>query len=85
MNILVSACLLGVECRYDGKGVLDPAVKALLDRHFLIPVSYTHLGTVSYCDVELEGGFHVSGILLLDRMTPGILEMFEGLPLEEIL
>ncbi|MBE7724169.1 MAG: DUF523 domain-containing protein [Enterocloster citroniae] len=38
MNILVSACLLGVECRYDGKGVLDPAVKALLDRHFLIPV-----------------------------------------------
>ena len=32
MNILVSACLLGVECRYDGKGVLDPAVKALLVR-----------------------------------------------------
>ena len=22
MNILVSACLLGVECRYDGRGVL---------------------------------------------------------------
>ena len=38
MNILVSACLLGGECRSDGKGVLDPAVKALLDRHFLIPV-----------------------------------------------
>ncbi len=38
MNILVSACLLGVECRYNGKGVLDPAVKALMDRHCLIPV-----------------------------------------------
>ena len=38
MNILVSACLLGVECRYNGKGVLEPAVKPLLDRHCLIPV-----------------------------------------------
>lgn len=38
MNILVSACLLGVECRYNGKGELDPQVKALLDSHHLIPV-----------------------------------------------
>ena len=27
-----------MECRYNGKGVLDPAVKALMDRHCLIPV-----------------------------------------------
>lgn len=46
MNILVSACLLGVECRYDGKGVLDPAVKALLDRHFLIPVCPEIMGVL---------------------------------------
>lgn len=38
MNILVSACLLGVECRYNGRGVLEPQVKALLERHHLIPV-----------------------------------------------
>lgn len=42
-------------------------------------------GAVSYCDVELEGNIHVSGILLLDRMTPGMLGIFEGLPLENIL
>lgn len=38
MNILVSACLLGVECRYNKKGVLNPQVKELLGRHHLIPV-----------------------------------------------
>lgn len=38
MNILVSACLLGVECRYDGRGVLEPELKALMGRHHLIPV-----------------------------------------------
>lgn len=36
MNILVSACLLGVECRYNGKGALAPAVKELLKHHQLI-------------------------------------------------
>lgn len=36
--ILVSACLLGVNCRYDGKGVLDEAVKALMEYAVLIPV-----------------------------------------------
>ena len=38
MNILVSACLLGVECRYNGKGVLEPEIEALLHTHHLIPV-----------------------------------------------
>lgn len=36
--ILVSACLLGVNCRYNGKGVLDGAVKSLMGRAVLIPV-----------------------------------------------
>lgn len=36
--ILVSACLLGVNCRYNEKGVLEEAVKALMDRAVLIPV-----------------------------------------------
>lgn len=38
MNILVSACLMGVECRYNGKGVLEPKLKELMKDHHLIPV-----------------------------------------------
>lgn len=37
-NILVSACLLGIGCRYDGKHKADPAVLALGKRYNLIPV-----------------------------------------------
>lgn len=38
MRILVSACLLGVACRYDGKSKPHAAVLALQERHPLIPV-----------------------------------------------
>ena len=38
MNILVSACLLGVNCRYNGKGELDPNLVQLMKEHSLIPV-----------------------------------------------
>ena len=38
MRILVSACLLGVACRYDGKSKPHPAVLELQARHELIPV-----------------------------------------------
>ena len=38
MKILVSACLLGVRCRYDGKSKPHPAVERLMERHTLIPV-----------------------------------------------
>ena len=37
-NILVSACLLGVACRYDGKRKPDEAVIALKEKYNLIPV-----------------------------------------------
>lgn len=37
MNILVSACLLGVACRYDGKGKDYPGLAQVLKRHTLIP------------------------------------------------
>lgn len=37
MNILVSACLLGVKCRYDGKGDLREMLETLIDRHNLVP------------------------------------------------
>lgn len=38
MNILVSACLLGVNCRYDGKGALIEQLRELSQKHNLIPV-----------------------------------------------
>ncbi len=37
-NILVSACLLGIGCRYDGKHKADPKILALKDKYNLIPV-----------------------------------------------
>lgn len=42
--ILVSACLLGVPCRYDGKNVPSEAVRALADSFRLIPVCPEVLG-----------------------------------------
>lgn len=44
MNILISACLLGVHCRYSGKGELHPEIAALMDKHHLIPVCPEILG-----------------------------------------
>lgn len=37
-SILVSACLLGTPCRYDGKSKANPDVLALCARYNLIPV-----------------------------------------------
>ena len=46
MNILVSACLLGVACRYDGasKGLPEDVLRALMARHTLVPVCPEQLG-----------------------------------------
>ncbi len=38
MKILVSACLLGEPCRYDGKSKPCDTVRALGERHTLIPI-----------------------------------------------
>lgn len=42
--LLVSACLLGISCRYDGKSKPCPAVIALRERYRLIPVCPESLG-----------------------------------------
>ena len=44
MNILVSACLIGEACRYDGKSQPCERVKALGKAHNLIPVCPEQLG-----------------------------------------
>lgn len=38
MNILVSACLLGINCRYDGDSKFMDQLKVLKDKHNLIPI-----------------------------------------------
>lgn len=38
MKILVSRCLLGYPCRYDGASKPNPAILALSEKHTLIPV-----------------------------------------------
>lgn len=38
MTILVSACLLGVPCRYDGQSKCHPLARALCEKHHVVPV-----------------------------------------------
>ena len=44
MTILVSACLLGCPCRYDGKSKPNAAVLALMEEHTLIPICPEQMG-----------------------------------------
>lgn len=44
MTILVSACLLGCSCRYDGKSKPCDAVLALMEKHTLIPTCPEQMG-----------------------------------------
>lgn len=54
MNLLISACLMGIRCRYDGgKKPLD-CLEQLTDRHVLIPVCPEVLGGLSTPRVPAE-------------------------------
>ena len=44
MKILISACLLGCRCRYDGGSKPHPVAEKLAARHDLIPVCPEQLG-----------------------------------------
>ena len=44
MRILVSACLLGIACRYDGRSKPYPDVVKLMKHHQLVPVCPEQLG-----------------------------------------
>ena len=46
MKLLISACLLGVACRYDGasKGLPEDVLRELMARHTLVPVCPEQLG-----------------------------------------
>ena len=56
MTILVSACLLGCPCRYDGTAKADPRVLALMERHTLIPVCPEQLGGLPTPGCPLSAG-----------------------------
>ena len=49
MTVLVSACLLGVACRYDGasKGLPDSVLRELMARHTLVPACPEQLGVLT--------------------------------------
>ena len=44
MRILISACLLGISCRYDGDSKPYPLAEELARRHQLVPVCPEQLG-----------------------------------------
>lgn len=44
MKILVSACLMGVNCKYNGENNADPNILALAEKHNLIPICPEQLG-----------------------------------------
>ena len=44
MNILISGCLLGLKCRYDGKEKKLPEIEKLIEVYNLIPVCPEQLG-----------------------------------------
>lgn len=44
MNVLISACLLGTGCRYDGKSKTYEHIPALMEKYNLIPVCPEILG-----------------------------------------
>lgn len=58
MRLLVSACLLGVCCRYDGQAKPDERVLSLLKEHILVPVCPEQLGGLPTprCPCEILDG-----------------------------
>ena len=44
MRLLISACLLGCRCRYDGASKPQPWIAALAERHTLVPVCPEQMG-----------------------------------------
>ena len=58
MKILVSACLLGINCKYNGGNNLDPELLEYLEDHEVVPVCPELLGKrpVPRPPVEIGGG-----------------------------
>ena len=72
-NILVSACLLGLECRYDGKDCLNEKVKELKRYATLIPVCPEQMGGLSTPRVPSE----IVGDRLLSKEGADVTENYD--------
>lgn len=75
MTILVSACLLGCPCRYDGKSKPDAAVLALMAEHTLIPVCPEQMGGLATprppAECGSSGVFTQAGIDVTEQYRRG--------------
>lgn len=54
MRLLVSACLMGADCRYDGKNNLIPQLDRLMEIHTCVPVCPEQLGGLSTPRIPAE-------------------------------
>lgn len=79
MHILISACLLGINCRYDGGSFpLSPELEELMKKHTLIPVCPEQLGglTTPRPPAERTGGkvLTIKGTDVTGQFTAGARE-----------
>lgn len=60
-------------------------MEAMMEEEYYIMDQFRQTTSgAAYCEVKLEGGVTVSGLILKDRLTPDILKLFEGLPVEQL-
>lgn len=62
MNVIISACLLGMNCRYDGNGFQTDIYSKLKDKVNLIPVCSEQMGglTTPRLPVEIKNSMAVN-------------------------
>ena len=81
MTVLVSACLLGTACRYDGQSKVHPLAAALLKKHTAIPVCPEILGGLSTPRPPAErkgnGVFTESGADVTENYHRGAQDVFK--------
>ena len=81
MTVLVSACLLGTACRYDGQSKVHPLAAALLKKHTAIPVCPEILGGLSTPRPPAErkgnGVFTASGADVTENYHRGAQEVLK--------
>lgn len=71
-RMLISACLMGVQCRYDGGSQALTALDALMERYELIPVCPEQLGGLSTPRTPAER----QGDRVVDREGRDVTEAF---------
>jgi len=82
MNILVSACLLGTNCKYSGGNNLTPKVMELNKEHEIIPVCPEELGGLltprEPCEIQEGSGKDVleGKVLVLNKAGEDVTQQF---------